>query len=204
MKYGSGAISKLAYGKVLAACLSYLILHQRDAVSVGIFDTSMRSHVPRTGNLASIHTIMEVLAGFNPVEQTSIGTTLHEVASQIKRKGIVILISDLFDDEETILSGIQHMRFGGNEVIVFHTMDPFELEFPFSGMVEFDGLEMAEKLMTRPREIRKSYLREVENFRTRIREGCERNNVHYVLVNTSQPLHEMLSGYLAFRRRMAR
>ncbi len=199
MKYGSGSITKLDYGKMMAACLSYLILHQRDAVAVGIFDAAMRNYLPRTGNMASVHTIMNILAAFKPTEQTSIGSVLHEAAGQIKRKGIVILISDLFDDEEAIMSGIQHLRFGGNEVILFHTMDPFELEFPFSGMVEFDGLENTDKLMTRPREIRKSYLREVESFRARLREGCDRNNVHYVLVNTSQPLHEVLSGYLAFR-----
>lgn len=201
MRYGSGSLTKLQYGKMMAACLSYLVLHQRDAVSVGVFDSAMRSHVPRTGNLASIHNIMTLLAGFDPVGQTSIGTVLHDVAGQIRRKGIVILISDLFDDEERVLDGIQHLRFGGNEVIVFHVMDPFELEFPFTGMVEFEGLEAEEKLLTRPREIRKSYLAEVEKFRTRIREGCERNNVHYRLVNTANPLHEVLSGYLAFRAR---
>lgn len=201
MKYGSGSITKLQYGKMMAACLSYLILHQRDAVSVGVFDTEMRGHIPRTGNLASIHNIMSILAGFNPTAQTSIGSVLHEVAGQIRRKGIAILISDLFDDEERILDGIQHLRFGGNEVIVFHTMDPFELDFPFNGMVEFDGLENPEKILTRPREIRKSYLKEVQAFQTRIREGCERNNVHYTLVNTGHALNEVLSGYLAFRMR---
>ena len=201
MKYGSGSLTKLQYGKMMAACLSYLVLHQRDAVSVRVFDTAVRGHIPRTGNLASIHNVMNVLAAFDPIGQTSIAPVLHEAAGQIGRKGIVILISDLFDDEEKVLDGIQHLRFDGSEVIVFHVMDPFELEFPFKGMVEFDGLEMAEKVLTRPREIRKSYLAEVERFRTRIREGCERNNVHYLLVNTASPLHEVLSGYLAFRQR---
>jgi uncharacterized protein (DUF58 family) len=199
MKYGSGSITKLQYGKMLAAVLSYLILHQRDAVAVGVFDTAMRGYVPRTGNLGSIHNIMKVLAEFDPTQQTSVGSVLHEVAGQIKRKGIVILISDLFDDEEKILEGIQHIRFGGSEVILFHVMDPFELDFPFSGMVEFEGLEQAPKILTRPREIRKSYLQAVEEFRRKIREGCERNNVHYMLVNTGHALHEVISGYLAFR-----
>jgi uncharacterized protein (DUF58 family) len=199
MKYGSGSITKLQYGKMMAAVLSYLILHQRDAVAVGVFDTAMRGYVPRTGNLGSIHNIMKVLAEFDPTQQTSVGSVLHEVAGQIKRKGIVILISDLFDDEEKILEGIQHIRFGGSEVILFHVMDPFELDFPFSGMVEFEGLEQMPKLLTRPREIRKSYLQAVEEFRRKIREGCERNNVHYMLVNTGHALHEVISGYLAFR-----
>ncbi|HEV8603718.1 MAG TPA: DUF58 domain-containing protein [Tepidisphaeraceae bacterium] len=199
MKYGSGSITKLQYGKMMAAVLSYLILHQRDAVAAGVFDTAMRGYVPRTGNLGSIHNIMKVLAEFNPTQQTSIGPVLHELAGQIRRKGMVIIISDLFDDEEKILEGIQHIRFGGSEVIVFHVMDPFELDFPFSGMVEFEGLEAIPQILTRPREIRKSYLQAVEDFRRKIREGCERNNVHYMLVNTGHALHEVISGYLAFR-----
>jgi len=204
MKYGSGSIAKLQYGKMLAACLSYLILYQRDAVSVGIFDTTLQSNVPRTGNLASIHNIMSVLADFDPTNQTSIGPVLHESASKIQRKGIVIIISDLFDNEYEILDGIQHLRFGGNEVIVFHVLDPFELNFPFTGMVEFEGLENIPKIMTRPKEIRKSYLREFEGFRNRIKDGCDRNDTHYILVDTSRPLHEMLSGYLAFRLKTTR
>ena len=201
MKYGSGKISKLQFGKMMAACLSYLILIQRDAVALGLFDSTVRDYSPRSDNKASIHSIMTRLAAFEPNEQTNIGAVLHDMARQIRRKGIVIIISDFFDDEQRVLDGLQHLRFGGNEVVVFHTMDPYELEFPFVGLVEFDGLEQTPKILTRPVEIRKSYLREVEGFRQRLRNGCERNNCHYVLVNTGQPLHEVLSGYLAFRAR---
>ena len=201
MKTPRAEFTKLEYGKRLAACLSYLILHQRDAVALGIFDAAMKTYIPRTGNIGSVHNIMSSLAAFNPVGQTGIGAVLHEMAGVVKRRGLVILISDLFDDEQTILDGVQHIRFGGSEVIVFHTMDPYELEFPFEGMVEFEGLENTPKLMTRPNEIRKSYMKQVEGFCERIRLGLERQNCHYVLANTGHPLHEMLSGYLAFRQR---
>jgi len=120
------------------------------------------------------------LAAFEPRDQTNIANVLHDMARQIRRKGIVILISDFFDDEQGVLDGIQHLRFGGNEVIVFHTLDPYELEFPFMGLVEFEGLEGAPKLLTRPSEIRRSYLREMEAFRLRLRDGCEKNQCHYV------------------------
>jgi len=201
MKYGSGKVTKFHYGKMMAACLAYLILHQRDAVALGLFDSIVRDYTPRSDSKGTIHTLLTKLASFEPKEQTNVAAVLHDMAHQIRRKGIVIVISDLFDDEAAILDGIQHLRFGGNEVIVFHVMDPYELEFPFAGLVEFEGLEQAPKILTRPSEIRKSYLREVEAFRMRIRNGCERNNCHYVLVNTSQSLHEVLSGYLAFRLR---
>jgi uncharacterized protein (DUF58 family) len=195
------AVSKLAYGKIMAACLAYLILNQRDAVTLGIFDQSVKAQIPRTGNLNSLHNIMSALAAFDPVGQTNIGAVMHDMAGQIRRRGIVILISDLFDDERQILDGIQHLRFGGNEVIVFHVMDPYELDFPFEGLVEFEGLEGGDRILARPMEIRKSYLRQLEAYRRQIIDGCERNNVHYVLVNTSHPLHEVLGGYLAFRSR---
>jgi len=201
MKYGSGQLTKLQYGKMMAACLAYVVLHQGDAVALGLFDTALRDYTPRSDHQATIHRLMSKLAAFEPTEQTNISAVLHDMAVKIRRKGIVIVISDFFDDEQKILDGIQHLRFGGNEVIVFHTMDPYELEFPFMGLVEFEGLEKIPKILTRSSEIRKTYLREVENFRLRLRDGCEKNQCHYVLVNTGHPLEEVLSGYLAFRLR---
>jgi uncharacterized protein (DUF58 family) len=204
MKYGSTRLNKLQYGKVMAACLAYLILLQRDAVALNLFDTRIREHLPRTDNRAAIHNLMRVLADFQPTEPTNIAQILHNLAGQVRRRGIAIIISDLFDDEEKILQGIQHLRFVGHEVIVFHVLDPAELEFPFKGTVEFIGLENIPKMLTRPRELRKTYLREFEQFCTRLRVGCEHNNTHYVQVNTDHTIHEVLSGYLAFRLRMGR
>jgi uncharacterized protein (DUF58 family) len=221
MQYGSGVsrngpvskklkpagITKFDYARIMAACLSYLVLNQRDAVSLGIFDQSIRNHIPRTSNLASIHSIMATLSAFQPAQPTGIGEVLHALSGQIKRRGIIILISDLFDDEQKILDGLQHLRFGGSEVIVFHTMDPYEIDFPFTGNIEFNGLEntlQAPPLRTRPQEIRKSYLDQMTAFYTRLREGCERNSTHYVQVNTASPLSEMLTGYLVSRQKVKR
>jgi uncharacterized protein (DUF58 family) len=194
-------VSKLDYAKMMAACLCYVILHQRDAVSLTLFDDATRTFIPRTGNLASIHNIMKSLADFKPTQTTNIGQALHALAGTATRRGLVVLISDLFDDEEQVLSGIQHLRFIGHEVIVFHTLDLHEMEFPFKGMVEFDGLEMNEKLLTRAPEIRKSYLAEFNAFCDKVREGCEKNRCDYLRVNTATPLHETISGYLGFRHR---
>ncbi len=201
MKYGSGKLTKFQYAKVMAACLAYVVLLQRDAVSLNIFDTGTRTYIPRTGNRDMIFEIAARLAAFEPTGGTGISQVLHELAIQTRRRGIVILISDFFDDESKILEGIRHLRFSGHEVIVFQVLDPHELEFPFQGMVEFAGLEKTPKLLTRPSEIRKSYLAELENFLSALRLGCEKNHCHYTLVNTANSLHEVLSGYLAFRRR---
>ncbi|MBL9168280.1 MAG: DUF58 domain-containing protein [Verrucomicrobiales bacterium] len=204
MAYGSGKLTKLHYGKMVAACLAYVILHQGDAVALGIFDSEMRDYAPRTDSKANVHAIMSRLAAFQGQQTTNIASVLHDMARQIRRKGIVIVISDCFDDEQKILEGIQHLRFGGHEVILLHTLDPYELEFPFQGLVEFHGLETPAQLQTRPADIRKSYQKELAAFLTRLREGCERNQCHYLQVNTSHPLDEVLSAYLAFRMRTAR
>jgi uncharacterized protein (DUF58 family) len=204
MRYGSGSVTKLHYAKQLAACLAYLILLQRDAVAVGMFDAGLRRYLPRSNSRANLHVVMAQLAAFEARDKTQIGPVLHEMARQTQRKGMVLLISDLFDDEDQILEGIQHLRFIGHEVIVLHVLDPAELEFPFSGNVEFVGLEGVAPQLTRAHEIRRSYQKEMDAFRARLREGCERNQSHYVLVNTGEPLKETLSGYLAFRKKTGR
>ena len=200
MRYASGRITKFDYAKTIAACLAYLILLQRDAVTLGVFDTATRNYFPRTDSLASIHSLMALLSSFVPDQKTRIADVLHEMASQVKRKGIFILISDCFDDVDEVLQGIQHLRFSGSEVILFHVMDPAELTFPFKGSVQFRGLEGTGNLITRPAELRRSYLREVHGFIDRLRTGCETNGCNYVQVNTAQPWHEVLSGYLATRQ----
>ena len=204
MQYGSGKYTKLQYAKMMAASLSYLILHQRDAVALGIFDEEMRDYAPRSDSKGTIYQIMNRLAAFEGTEKTNIAGTLHDLAVQLRRKGIVIIISDFFDDEEEILEGIQHLRFGGHEVIVFHTLDADELDFPFQGLVEFQGLEQVPKVLTRPREIRATYRRVFGDFLARIRRGCERNHVHYVQIDTSKPLAQVLNSYLTFRLRTAK
>ena len=203
MNYGSGKLTKLQYAKALAACFAYLVLVQRDAVALHVFDTEMRDTMTRTDNIAKIHSIMHRLAEFKATQQTRLGPALSDVARMTKARGIVVVISDLFDDEEAFEKGIQQIRFGGSEVIVFHVMDPYELEFPFDGTVEFIGLEGGPRLKTNPQGIRKSYLDAVNAFRKRMQLICDRSGCHYTLCNTQTPLGEMLSSYLAFRHKVA-
>jgi hypothetical protein len=122
----------------------------------------------------------------------------------LKRRGIVVVISDLLDDEEGVLHALKHIRFAGSEAVVFHILDREELEFSFEGPVLFEGLEAPESLLTRPSDIRRSYLEQVEAWRKTIRRGCEKNNFHYIPVDTGAPLADVLSGYLAFRKRLTR
>ncbi len=200
MAYGSGAVTKFHFGRVMAACLAYLILQQRDAMALAIFDSSIRQYLPRADNLSSIHAAVAALAAFEPVDRTGIGNVLRDMAHKARRRGIFIIISDFFDDEERILEGIRHLRFAGNEVILFQVLDPYELSFPFNGNVEFESLEGGERMLTKPAEIRKSYLAELGSFLERLKEGCVQAGCHYIRLDTSQPWAEVLSGYLVTRR----
>jgi uncharacterized protein (DUF58 family) len=203
MNYGSGPLTKLHYAKALGACLAYLILLQRDAVALHVFDTELRETMTRTDSLEKIHPIMARLAAFQASQPTRLGSALGDVARMVKSRGIVMVVSDLFDDEEAFEKGVRQIRFGGSEVVVFHVMDPYELEFPFEGTVEFVGLESPLRVKTNPAAIRKSYLQAVNAFRQRVQGICDRSGCHYVLANTKNPLGETLSGYLAFRHQVA-
>ncbi|MDR1191120.1 MAG: DUF58 domain-containing protein [Verrucomicrobiales bacterium] len=200
MNYGSGKASKLHYAKALSACLAYLVLLQRDAVAVSVFDTETRERVPRTDNLGKIHHIMNRLAAFEATQRTSLRTAMADLAKQVKARGMVMLFSDIFDDEEGFMRGLRQLRFMGHEVVVFHVLDHYELEFPLTGRVEFIGLEGNPTLELNPADIRKSYLREMNEMRARARRACEQAQCHYVLTDTAAPLAETISGYLVARQ----
>jgi uncharacterized protein (DUF58 family) len=202
MLYGRGDANKLEYAKTLAACLAYLIVHQRDSVSLLVFDAGWRKKLPPSGQPGHVQTILETLESVQPEEKTSIGPLLHDLAALIRRRGLVFLISDCFDAADAILEGLRHLRFDGHEVTVFHVLHPDELQFPFDGMVKFDGMEERLQLLTRPQLVRPAYMRALKKYMDDLREGCERNRCDYVLLNTARPLAETLTEYLARRLRM--
>lgn len=202
MLYGDGATNKLEYAKLLAAALTYLIVHQRDSVSLNVFDAGWRQRLPASGQPGHVQTVLHTLESVEPREKTAIGPLLHDLAQQINRRGLVFLISDCFDDVPLLLDGLRHLRFAGHEVTVFHVMHPDEMDFPFNGMVKFDGMEERQQLLTRPQLIRPAYLRALERYQKDLQAGCERNRCDYVLMNTGRPLAETLTAYLARRLRV--
>jgi uncharacterized protein (DUF58 family) len=199
MTYGSGKVSKLEYSKYLAAALSYLILNQRDSVGLSVFDSEMRAHLPPRSAMSIILQIEKILKEITPTPKTSIAKQLNNIALQIKRRSFVILISDLFSDVGDIMRGLQRLRYGGHNVIVFHTLDPHELKFPFKGTWQFDGLEGEEELITQPERIREDYLTNLNAYLEKLQSGCIGSGVDYTLVDTSRPLDSVLSEFLETR-----
>ncbi|MEI7836873.1 MAG: DUF58 domain-containing protein [Planctomycetota bacterium] len=201
MHYGSGKVSKLEYAKYMAASLAYLIVKQRDSVGLGVFDDALRSYVAPKGSVSVIQDIERELAAATPVPRTNIASQLHEFAIRLRRRGLVMLFSDLFDNIDDFVRGLDHLRFCGHNVTVFHVLDPNELTFPFDGTYKFKGLENADEVLTEPRRIRAAYLGELDKFLRQIRGACERSKIDYVLVDTSKPNDEVLSAYLIGRMR---
>ena len=201
MLYGEDDTNKLEYAKTLTAALAYLIIHQRDSVALDVFDSAWRDRLPASGQMGHVQTILNTLVSVEPHEKNAMGPLLHDIANQVRRRGLFFLISDCFDDVESILGGLQHLRFGGHEVVVFHILHPDEVDFPFNGMVKFDAMEDKMHLMTRPQLIRPTYLRAVNKYLEEFQTGCERNRCDYIRMNTGRPLEEALTEYLARRLR---
>lgn len=204
MLYGEGAANKLEYAKLLTATLSYMVIRQRDSVGLSVFDSRFRAELPVSGQMGHINTIVRTLEETEPAEKTSIGPLLEEAADRFRRRGMVFIISDVFDEIEPFLKGLRHLRFQGHEVTVFHVMHKDELEFPFTGNIRFDGLEDIEELKTRPHLIRPNYLKVIQAYLAEIRKGCEAYRVDYVLMDTTRPLEITLSEYLVRRLQMGR
>jgi uncharacterized protein (DUF58 family) len=204
MTYGAGPSNKLDVARVLAATLAYLIVHQRDSAGLGVFDSDWRHRLPPSGRPEQVRAILRALAAIEPGPETAIGPLLHELAETVHRRGLVFLITDALDPVDALLAGLKHLRFRGHEVVVFHVLHPDELRFPFDGPTRFDALEGALRLRTRPDLIRAAYLRALDEHLDALRAGCAAQRCDYVLIDTSIPLTDSLTEYLARRGRVRR
>ena len=200
MHFASDGLSKLDYAKMLAASMAYMIVDQRDSAGLGVFDDRVRTYVEPKSTFSVLTTIEAELAKVTGEPRTNVAGILHEFANRIPRRGFVLLFSDLFDDADAYIEGINHLRFRGHNVVVFHVLDNAELTFPYGGTVKFEGLENDGELLTQPLRVRHAYLEVLEAFLRKVRLACERNGVDYVLADTSQPVDAALTGYLAARQ----
>jgi uncharacterized protein (DUF58 family) len=194
--------SKLDYACYVAASLAYLILRQRDAVGLVTFDEAIRQFVPPAASPSHRNLIIKALTSIEPRERTGLGPVLHTMAERVRRKGLIIIISDLLDDPDAILAGLRHFRHRRHEVIVFHVLDHAERTFPYKSMTRFEGLESLGDVVCDPGALRAAYLEELEQFIDEVRHGCRADRVDYVPLDTSVPLDVALTSYLATRAGM--
>jgi uncharacterized protein (DUF58 family) len=199
MGYASGEVSKLQYAQYLASSLAFLGVRQHDSVGLIAFDEQVVEHVPPGSRSGHLRTILGVIERLAPGRGTTIAQLLNRTAELLTRRGIVVLISDLYDEPERLIEGLEHLRFSGNDVIVFHVMDKQELDFEFIEPVVLEDSETEEQLHVLPDILRDEYLRRVRAHIDQLTEGAARNRIDYELHRTSEPLDASLFAYLARR-----
>ena len=199
MAYTSGGMSKLDYGITLASALAYFIARQRDAVGLVTFDDEIREYLPAKTRQLHLMRILRALSRVQAGQKTDVVKPLTDLASSLKKKSMVILISDMLDDEERIINTLTNLRAMGNDIITFHIMDDAELNFPFNEASEFIDMENSESYITSPTSIRKAYLKNINEFLAYCKKQCQTSGIDYCLMNTREPLDQALSSYITKR-----
>lgn len=199
MNYGSGEVKKIDYARILAACLSYFAYQQRDGVGLLTFDTEIRTHLPASRRRGQIMNILAEIDRIQPSQETEFRKPLRFLAEYLTRRGLIVLISDLYDEPQNIIAGLKQLKSKGNDIIVFHIMDNFELTFPFEDMAQFEDMETKRKLHVIPEYLRTQYLSILEGHMKEIRKELSGSRIDYVLMDTSKPLDTGLFSYLAAR-----
>ncbi len=200
MQYSSGKnVSKLDYGVMLVAALSYLMIKQKDAVGLTVYADEIKSYFPPKAAKAYLQEILKKLSSLEASSRTNTASCLNSIAEKIKRRGLVIIVSDLFDDVKSILSALKHFRYQKNEVIVFQLLDPAERSFSFGTDAVFKDLETDEEMTTRPYQIQKAYQQAMRDFVETIKKECLNSNIEYNLIDTSMPFDKALFSYIQKR-----
>ncbi len=201
MRYKSddAALSKLEYAQCIAASLAYLVLQQQDSVGLVTFDSEVRSLVRPSSNPSHLKQLLHVMETSEPHRKTRTGPIFHDLAERLKRRGLVVILSDLFDDVGTMLAGLKHFRHRRHDIVMFHVLDPAELDFPFKQTTLFKGLEQLPDVLTDPRSLRQAYLEEFGKFLNSVRKGCRDQRADYLQLRTDQSLDVALSSYVAAR-----
>ncbi|UCD24023.1 MAG: DUF58 domain-containing protein [Gemmatimonadota bacterium] len=202
MDYTSHEVTKLDYGRYLAACLAYFSRQQRDRVGMVTFDADIVDYVPASAKHLDIvlHTIDRISAR----EPGTLEAPLLKVAEMLRRRSILVLISDLYEDPETVVKALSRLRHKGNDVIVFHVLDPAEVEFPFDEAAHFEDLESGERIPVVPETLREQYRTLMSQHMTTLSDRLIGNDIDYCRFVTSTPLDYALFEYLSRRERMSR
>ena len=202
MQFGAKGITKLDYGRYLAACLTYFCTKQRDRVGLVTFDSDVVTRIPPSAKHLDV-----VLRALDRIEAGRPGSLAHPMfraAEFFKRRGIVVLISDFYEDPQAVVDAIKPLRYGGTDLIVFHLLDPAEIEFPYDEAASFQDLETGRKMPVVPEKLREQYRLLVQEHVAALAKSCGENRIDYALFNTATPLDHALFKFLATRAKLSR
>jgi uncharacterized protein (DUF58 family) len=202
MAFQSGKLSKLQWGSYLAAALTHLLLRQNDAVGLVLFDNSVRTYLPPKARPTQFRRVLDLLEPEPAANNTDVGGVLHDVAERVRRRGLVIVISDLIDDVEKVANSLQHFRHNGHEVLVFQVMDDAELSFPYDRVTRFKDMEGAGRVVANAKSLRNRYLARIQQFLEGVKAACFERDISYLLANTNEGYDQFLAAYLEKRGRM--
>ncbi len=202
MTFRSRGLSKLEYACFLAASLAYLMVRQQDSVGLVVFADGIQKRLPPHSSTLHLNELLRTLETVEPVPETDIAATFHQLAEMIKRRGLIVILSDLLDEEREVLRALRHFRHRRHEVIIFHILDPAERRFPYSRLTDFIDLETGSRLQVDPRFVRQDYLKQIEAFINTYRQGATESNIEYVLADTATPYDRLLLAYLARRSKV--
>ena len=205
MKYSgsrSEGLTKHEYAVRTAVCLAYLMLQQQDSVGLVTFDDRVRSYIPPRARPRHLHALVEKLSETRPEAETELANVFKEMVPKIQRRGLLVIISDLFGDVDELMKSLAQFRHANHEILIFQIWDPDELDFPFRQWTQFQSLETASrKYLVDPAQIRRDYLEKLRVFREQLSGGCSRHRINLVPMTTDQPYADSLSTYLGWRRK---
>jgi uncharacterized protein (DUF58 family) len=201
MNFGE-PVTKLRYGKAIAAALSYLMVLQQDAAGLALFADKLVQYLPPKSTMLHFRDVARILEQAPPQTTTNMSQALHYMAETVKSRGLFVIVSDLYDEPEKILSGLRHLRFKKHEVIVFHVLDHNETAFPYRVLSEFRDLESGQRVQVLPMAYRPAYLKAIDEFTASMRRDCSPMQVDYQLIDTAVPFDRVLAQYLDKRQRL--
>jgi uncharacterized protein (DUF58 family) len=205
MRYGeTTGWSKFDYAATAAASLGYMLQQQQDSVGMVLFSDKIDKNLKSSSHPSHLKLMLHELEQAEPSNTTDVSDPFFALASQIRKRGIIAIFSDLFLDPDELGKALSQFRLRRHEVIVFHVMHHDELEFPFQDNTLFKGMEVDAELHTEPRSLRRSYLEAVEEYMVKVKKVCAVAGIDHVMLDTSKPLDEVLSSYLNFRAKSRR
>jgi uncharacterized protein (DUF58 family) len=201
-EYGNKGIRKLEYGQFLAASLGYFAFKQRDAVGFVSFDNDVIDYIPARSSIGHLNAVLHAIERARPGERTDFYKTVVDVSERLRKRGIVVVISDLFDDPDKVMSGLRHLSCRGNDVVVFQILDPSELHFDFSDAAQFVDMETKAEMHVIPDYLRQEYLNILAGQISTYEKECRKDRMDFALLETSNPLDKALFNYLVRREQL--
>jgi len=203
MGFGAdGRLTKFQYACYSAAAMAYLMIRQQDAVGLVGFDRTIHTYLVPKSSPLHLRDILTTLERMKPSSETNISSTFHQLAERIKRRGLIIVFSDLLDDPEAMITGLAHFRHKKHEVVVFHILDDSEIDFPYDDLLDFEDMETGRRLQVHARLLRDQVRHKVGAFLRDVQGRCAEHAIDYVRLRTSVPIHLALISYLSKRSRL--